>query len=212
VRREDVDALLFDLGGVLVEIDFDRVCARWAELAGVPVEHVRARFSHGPDYQRHERGEIDMAAYAATLRRDLGIGLEDEPLIEGWQRVFVDAIEPTVRLVRELRGKIPMYVFSNTNATHHAFWRERYAAALEPFDRVFVSSEIGARKPEPEAYARVARAIGVPIDRILFFDDSAENVAGALAAGMRAIRVRSPDDVQRAVGHWLDVAGARTAS
>lgn len=212
IRREDVDALLFDLGGVLVEIDFDLVCARWAELAGVPMEHVRARFTHGPEYQRHERGEIDMAAYAGSVRRDLGIALEDEPLTEGWQRVFVDAIEPTVALVRELRGRVPLYVFSNTNATHHAFWRERYAEALEPFDRIFVSSEIGARKPEREAYERVTRAIGVPAGRILFFDDSEANVQGARDMGMQAVLVRTPDDVLRAVGHWRDVVDARDRS
>src|SRR5207245_2935167 len=80
VIRKDIDALLFDFGGVLVQIDFDRVCARWAELAGRPVGEVRARFKHGAAYERHERAEIDMAAYCDSLRADLGIELDDAAL------------------------------------------------------------------------------------------------------------------------------------
>ena len=210
IGREDADALLFDLGGVLVEIDFNRVTARWAELARVPVDHVHSRFSHGEAYERHERGEIDMRAYCDALRRDLHVTLDDDALTDGWQRVFVKEIEPTVAMLRRLEGVIPMYVFSNTNATHHAFWRERYAHALEPFERVFVSSEIAARKPERAAFERVAREIGVPPSRILFFDDVAVNVEGARAAGMHAVQVRTPDDVERAVRSWLDVVQPRT--
>lgn len=212
IRREDVDALLFDFGGVIVEIDFDRVCARWAELAGVPVEHVRSRFSHGEAYERHERGEIDMAAYCAAVRHDLGIDLDDDAITDGWQRVFVREIEPTVQLLRKLRGRVPLYLFSNTNVTHHAFWRDRFASALAPLDRIFVSNEIGARKPERAAFERVAAQIGVPLRRILFFDDSAVNVEAARALGMHAVLVRSPDDVRAAVGPWLDVAKAPSAA
>ena len=212
VRREDIDALLFDFGGVLVNIDFGRVTARWAELSGRPVEEVRRRFSHGEAYERHERAEIDIAAYCESLRNDLGVTLADDALIDGWQRVFADPIEPTVRLLRKLRGRVPMYLFSNTNATHYAFFRERYAAALEPLDRIFVSSELGARKPEPEAFERIAREIGVPVHRILFFDDSPANVEGARAIGMPAVLVRSPEDVSAAVGPFLDVTDARKGS
>lgn len=210
IGRDDIDALLFDLGGVLVEIDFQRVIARWAELARVPAQQLAPRFAHGPAYQRHERGEIDIAAYGDALRTDLGLALDDDALIDGWQRVFVSEIEPTVQLVRELQGRIPMYVFSNTNATHHAFWRARYATALQPFSRVFVSSEIGARKPEREAFERVAGEIGTPVGRILFFDDTEANITAARELGMPAVLVRSPEDVRASVRPWLDVADPRT--
>lgn len=206
IRREDIDALLFDFGGVVVSIDFARVTARWAQLAGRPVAEVHGRFSLGEAYERHERAEIDIAAYCESLRHDLGMDLTDDALIDGWQRVFADPIEPTVRLLRELRGRVPMYLFSNTNATHYAFFRERYASSLSAIDRIFVSNEIGARKPEREAFERVAREIGAPPHRILFFDDSPLNVEGARAIGMPAVLVRTPDDVRVAVRPWLDVA------
>jgi glucose-1-phosphatase len=207
-----IDALLFDLGGVLVEIDFERVCARWAEAASLPVAHVKARFSHGEAYARHERGEIGIAAYCDALRHELQIELDDEQLVEGWQRVFVKEIEPTVRLLRALRGRVPMYLFSNTNPTHYAYWRERYAAALEPLERIFVSNEIGMRKPERAAFEHIAREIGVPPERILFFDDTLSNVEAARALGMPSVLVRRPEDVRLAVQPWLAVAGDRTGT
>ena len=208
--RDDIDALLFDLGNVVVRIDFDRVCARWAGLAGVPADLVRSRFHHGDAYQRHERGEIGIGDYCESLRADLGLDLDDDALVDGWQRVFVEAIEPTATMLRELRGRVPLHLFSNTNAAHYAFWRERYAAALEPFDRIFVSSELGARKPEREAFERVAAAIGAPPQRILFFDDTAANIEGARRLNMPSILVRSPEDVRAAVGPWLAVEKPRT--
>jgi putative hydrolase of the HAD superfamily len=209
IRREDIDALLFDFGGVLGAIDFARVIARWADLSGRSHEHIRERFSHGEDYERHERAEIDIAAYCDSLRRDLGVALDDDALVDGWQQVFVGPIAPTIELLHELRGRVPMYMFSNTNATHCAFFRERYAAAFAPIERIFVSNEIGARKPERRAFERVASEIGVPPERILFFDDSAANVEGARAIGMPSVLVRTPDDVRVAVGPWLDVASPR---
>jgi len=76
-------------------------------------------------------------------------------------------------------------------------------AALPVFRKVFVSYELGARKPERAAFEAIARAIGVPLERILFFDDTAENVAGARAAGVAAIQVRGPQDVADALRPWL---------
>ena len=62
MTAREYDALLFDFGGVIAEIDFGRVVSHWAAAAGVPLAQVRERFSHGEAYQRHEVGAIDMAA------------------------------------------------------------------------------------------------------------------------------------------------------
>ena len=199
----EIDALLFDFGGVLIEISFDRVFARWADLAGVDVERVRDRFSHGEAYQGHERGELTFAAYFQSLREDLGIELTDAQFGHGWNQVFGPEHEETVELLRELRSRVPLYLFSNTNAFHYDYWRARYAQALEPFRRMFISCEMGVRKPHREAFQRVAAEIGVAPARILFFDDTEANLDGAREAGMHAVHVASPADVRAAVAPWL---------
>ena len=67
------------------------------------------------------------------------------------------------------------------------------------FREIFLSSTIGFRKPDLEAYDHVVKAIGVPASRIVFFDDSANNIAGARAYGLNAVHVTAPDDVAKAL-------------
>jgi putative hydrolase of the HAD superfamily len=201
-----VKALLFDLGGVVIELDWERVFAHWAFCAGKPVGPIRAGFSFDVPYQRHERGEIDAAAYYESLRRSLQLDIPDKQFEIGWNAVFVREIPETVAMIRSLRGRIPMYLFSNSNAAHHASWSTRFAAALEPFDRVFVSSEMGRRKPSRESFEHVAHEVGLPPVSILFLDDTPENIDGARAAGMQAALVRVPQDVSNALRHWLPAA------
>lgn len=198
-----IRALLFDLGGVLVEIDWDRAFRHWADHAGADADQLRARFSFDPHYERHERGEIGAAEYYASLRDSLGIDVPHDVFDAGWKAIFPGLVTPTIELLRELHGRIPLYLFSNTNLAHQDEWSSRFAEALAPFDRMFTSCEIGARKPEREAFEHVAREIGLPLEAILFFDDTEANVLGARAAGMPAVHVRSPGDVRRAVEPWL---------
>jgi glucose-1-phosphatase len=211
VRAEDFDALLLDLGNVLVEIDFARVTAHWARAAGLEPEAIAERFSHDEPYRRHERAEIPVADYFAALRSSLGVELDDDAFLEGWNAVFVREISEVVGVLPQLARKLPLYVLSNTNHAHHSFFSRRYAAALTHFRRVFVSHELGVRKPEPRAFRRVAEAVGVPPERILFFDDLPENVAGAREAGMPGVVVTSPQDFLDAVKPWLEEpdAGSR---
>ena len=198
-----IRALLFDLGGVIVQLDFDRAFAHWARHGGADPALLRSRFVLDEHYERHERGEIDARAYYDSLRRSLGVDVPHEEFDAGWKSIFPGLVAPTVALLRELEGRIPLYLFSNTNLAHQEEWSTRFADALAPFDRVFTSCGIGARKPEREAFEHVAREIGLPLEAILFFDDTEANVAGARAAGMPAVHVRSPADVRRAVQPWI---------
>ena len=96
-------------------------------------------------------------------------------------------------------AKLPLYAFSNTNGAHVEHFSKAYADVLGHFREVFLSSTIGLRKPEAAAYDHVVNTIGVPASRIVFFDDSADNIAGARARGLTAVHVTSPDDVAKAL-------------
>jgi putative hydrolase of the HAD superfamily len=199
-----IQAVVYDFGNVLVEIDFGRVLTRWAEHAKMDPQWLFARFHHGPAYQAHERGEIDAAGYFESLRRE-GLVMSDEQFADGWAAVFGEEIAPTVALVKRLAPRVPQYLLSNTNRAHHAVFAARYAQALAPLRRQFVSYEMRLRKPERAAFDHVAREIGVRPGRILYFDDLGENVEAARAAGMDAVLVRSHDDVSKAVESRLGI-------
>lgn len=196
-----VEALLFDLGGVVLEVDFARMFARWAQHAGQEPAAIRARFSFDESYARHERGEISASEYFSSLRASLGIDLSDAQFADGWTRIYVGVIPGVPDLLRSLAARIPLYAFTNSNPTHMSVCAPTFAETLEHFRRVFVSSDLGVRKPEPEAFARIATAIGVPLDRILFFDDTADNVRGALAVGMQAVHIDAAHGVADAIAH-----------
>lgn len=189
------DAAVLDLGNVLVEIDFRRAFAVWAGAAGVSVDALSRKFSFDEAYCAHERGEIDAAKYFSLLRAKLGIDISDDSFLAGWNAIFGGPLPGAGRVLRELSARMPLYVFSNTNPAHVAHFGPRYRALLSPVTKVVTSCDIGRRKPEPEAFRRMAAITGLPPARLAFFDDLEENVAGARAAGLQAQRVSGPGEI-----------------
>ena len=193
----DAEALLFDLGRVVLDIDFSRTLRHWARHAGCEPAQLSARFLRDDLYRRHEKGEISDEAFFAGLRSSLGIELSDTQFIEGWNAIFVGEMPGINQLLARAARRLPLYAFSNTNAPHVAYFSGKYAEVLCHFRKIFLSSTIGLRKPDAEAYDHVVQAIGVPAERIVFFDDLAENVRGASERGLKAVLVNSSDDVAR---------------
>jgi putative hydrolase of the HAD superfamily len=193
------DALLFDLGRVVLDIDFNRTLACWAGHAACEPAHLLGRFARDEIYQRHERGEISDAEFFIALRASLGVELSDAQFMEGWNAIFTGEMPGIAPLLARAAERLPLYAFSNTNGAHVEHFSKAYADILGHFREMFLSSAIGLRKPDPAAYDHVVKAIGVPAGRIVFFDDLAENIAGARARGLTAVHVRSPDDVAKAL-------------
>ena len=196
---QPIEALLFDLGGVVIEVDFDRVFRYWTGLSKLSFQEIRSRFSMDAMYGRHERGELEAVDYFNYLRDMLALEGTLEAIIQGWNEIYVGEITETVQAILAVRERLPCYALTNTNPTHQAAWEALFPRVIASFERVFVSSEMGARKPEQAAFTTVAEAIGVPPPGILFFDDAPENVTGAAAAGMQGVLVRSPEDVKQAL-------------
>ncbi len=194
-----VDALLFDLGRVVINVDFSKAVACWAGHAGCAPADIVDRFVVDETYHHHERGTIDDPAFFASLRATLGIAITDAQFLEGWNAIFAGEIEGIAPLLARAAKRLPLYAFSNTNRPHVAHFSVHYAEVLSHFREIFLSSTIGLRKPDPEAYDHVVKAIGVPAERILFFDDLAANIDGARARGLQAVQVRSSADVAAAL-------------
>jgi putative hydrolase of the HAD superfamily len=189
------DALLFDLGRVVLDIDFNKTLVCWAGYAGCEPADIVGRFRRDDIYQRHEKGEISDAEFFAGLRASLGIGLSDAEFLEGWNALFAGEMPGIAPLLARAAKRLPVYAFSNTNGAHVEHFSQAYADVLGHFREIFLSSSIGLRKPDAAAYDHVVKAIGVPAERIVFFDDLAENIEGARARGLTAVHVTRPEDV-----------------
>jgi HAD superfamily hydrolase (TIGR01509 family) len=193
------DALLFDLGRVVFDIDFSKAIACWAAHAGCAPSDIVERFERGEAYRHHEIGRISDAAYFDSLRSTLGIRISDDQFLEGWNAIFAGEMPGIAPLLARAARAMPLYAFSNTNRPHVAHFSKAYADLLGHFRGMYLSSTIGLRKPDAAAYDHVVKAIGVPASRILFFDDLAENVEAARARGLHAVQVKSSADVANAL-------------
>jgi HAD superfamily hydrolase (TIGR01509 family) len=199
IRPADVDALVFDLGGVVQGLDFQRVTQHWANLSGQPADVLHARFGTDTAYEQHERGEISSPQYFDSLRALLGVDLSADELASGWNLCDLGLVPGIVDLLGRLAKRRPLHLLTNTNEAHEAHWSLAYASELTVFRSVFASWRMGARKPEPELFTMVTAEVGVPVGRLHLFDDSPTNVAGARVAGMPATLARSPADIARIV-------------
>ncbi len=195
----DADALLFDLGRVVLDIDFSKALACWAAHAGCAPADLAARFVRGEAYHHHERGTISDEAYFDSLRAALGIAISHDQFLEGWNAIFAGEMDGISPLLERAARHLPLYVFSNTNGAHVAYFSKLHAHTLKPFRELYYSSTIGHRKPDAAGFDHVVKAIGVPASRIVFFDDLAENVEGVRACGLKAVHVKSSRDVAEAL-------------
>ncbi len=199
-----IRALLLDLGNVVLEIDFRRVFDYWATHANVEVDRLYDRWSLDDPYKRHEVGEIDFATYLHYLERKLEIELRLEHWLKGWNALFVATYPEVHTRLPRVADSLPVFAFTNTNPTHQQYWSRQFPEALYRFQKIYVSCEIGLRKPDVEAYEHVARDMGFRPDEILFVDDSRDNVDGARAAGMTTTWVESEADVVNVLDRVLD--------
>ena len=192
-------AVLFDLGGVVLDIDFDRALATWQPHSRLPAGRLREVFAFDEPFREHETGRLDDSGYFAHLRELLALDCDAAQVEAGFNAILVAEIRETVALLASLRGRVPCYAISNTNPAHVRHIRSAFPGLLDRFDHVFTSHEIGHRKPQPETFRHVLQAIGLPPAEVLLFDDLQPNVEAARALGLQAVLVRSPEDVRAAL-------------
>ena len=181
---------IFDLGNVIVDIDFNRVLGTWSDLARVPLAQLKQRFTMGEAFHQHERGEILDEAFAKAMCHDLELPLSYEQFAHGWQAVFVALRPEVIDIMKTLREQgHRVVVLSNTNALHTTFWPDEYPQIYAAADHVYLSQEMGMRKPEARIYQRVLELEGFSAADAVFFDDNADNIEGASRLGITSVLV-----------------------
>lgn len=192
-------AILFDLGGVLLDIDVGRALSTWQAHSHLPAGRLRELYEVDEPFRHHETGRLDDDGYFRHIQERLGLACGLDQVRAGFDAILVGEIAETVAMLESLRGRVPVYAISNTNPSHVAQMERAFPGFLDRFDEVFVSHRIGHRKPQPECFTHVLQAIGVPARDVLLFDDLAPNIEAAAALGIQAVQVRGPGDVREAL-------------
>ncbi len=195
-----IEAVVFDLGGVLIDWNprhlyrqlFDDEAAMEAFLAEVTTPEWNTEQDRGRDW--NEAIELLVAAYPD--KRDLIVAY-----LERWPEMLGGSIDGTVQIVHELQEHRPdlrLLVLSNWSTETFPVARARYPF-LEWFEGVLISGDLGAIKPEAEAFDALISRFGLHADRTVFVDDSAANVDAARRHGLIAIRFEGPEHLRRSL-------------
>jgi putative hydrolase of the HAD superfamily len=187
--------VILDLGGVVFGISVDRIIKSWAESSGCHPKDIAPKFKVDEYYKLFEIRKISPEEYRSHVCNVLEINISDEDFDKGWNSIYLDLLPGIEQLLLQLKDKTRLLVLTNTNEIHAKEWRVRYADILKHFDRVFASHEIGVRKPSPESFHAILDYLGTTPDRVVFFDDTPDNVEGALAIGISSFVVNSPNEV-----------------
>ncbi|MBS1206790.1 MAG: glucose-phosphatase [Proteobacteria bacterium] len=181
---------IFDLGNVIVDIDFNRVLGAWSNFSRVPLATLKQSFTMGEAFHQHERGEISDEDFAKALCEEMEMPLSYEQFSTGWQAVFVALRSDVIEIMHKLRAQgHRVVVLSNTNRLHTTYWPEQYPEIQAAADHIYLSQEMGMRKPEARIYQQVLSLEGFSADDAIFFDDNADNIAGAEQLGITSILV-----------------------
>ena len=192
------DFVLFDLGGVLVDVSIARAVEAWREQTSATCGLVEAVITSGAKASA-DRGEVNEDGMRHLVEVASGLSLSREDFRAIWGAVV--SWRPFVPGLLK-RINVPFGVLSNIDPVH--------AAVLGPLagaSPCIYSFDIRAMKPEPAAFERAAAQLSVPATRVLYLDDRTENVAAASAHGFCARETRSGADVEQALAPVLSAAG-----
>ena len=190
-----LEAVIFDLGGVVFGISFDLAAKSWAESSGAPPQELAEKFQADSHYERFETAEISPEEYRAHVCDILGVQLSPKDFDRGWNSIYLDILPGMESLLSKLRQRLRLVVLTNTNQIHAPIWRARYTKILTYFEKVFASHDIEARKPEPEAFQIVLDYLNIDPGKVAFFDDNPDNAQGANAVGINGFVAASRLDV-----------------
>lgn len=123
------EALLFDLGGVVIDISFERCFAAWASSSGKGIESIRKAYAFDEMYAKHECSRITGEEYYRHVNASLGLEISFDDFEGGWNAIYVGVIPETLQLLREIQRQVKLFAFANSNSLHYGGTAEGYARA-----------------------------------------------------------------------------------
>lgn len=186
--------IIFDLGGVILNIDLRKTQDAFTSLGVKNIEEV-FRMGHVESFfKSYEVGAIDDTQFIAAIQKMAGIQVAPEIVVDAWNALLLDFPPDRINFIKGLKNKYRLFLLSNTSALHHVRFHEmfnqEFGGSLDDlFDKAYYSHIIRIHKPETAAYKLIIDENGLTADETLFIDDSAANVEGAERAGLKGLHL-----------------------
>ncbi|MDO9614629.1 MAG: HAD family phosphatase [Bacteroidota bacterium] len=200
--------IIFDLGGVLLNIDPKKTIEAFGQLGMEQLIGDKGLTYDHDIFYLMEQGKITPEEFRNGVRELLTGKVADDEIDSVWTAMLLDFPKVRVELVQKLRNEFNIYLFSNTNAIHVARYQSNFRKqhgfeVSSLFEKDFHSNEIGFRKPTIESFQEIIRLSGINPEESLFIDDSLQNVEGAIACGLKGYWLKPGQKIEEILQEHL---------
>jgi len=189
-----IKQIIFDLGVVIVDVDFNRTINAFRQCGVGIGEDIIGIISQHPCFVEYETGSISTAEFIATVKKLFNSQIPDSEFIDYWNRMIVGFPKERIWLLKELRNKYRTFLLSNTNELHieycNSLLTESFALTLEQlFESAYYSNVLGMKKPDSGIYQYVLNQNDLKAAETLFLDDREENIEAAARLGIQTVLI-----------------------
>jgi putative hydrolase of the HAD superfamily len=187
-------AVIFDLGGVIIHIDYAATIHAFENLGHSDFHTLYSQAQQSGLFDELETGKISGQRFVNDLLPYLKIGTSPNKVVAAWNALIGAVPKERIELLQKVREKYPTFLLSNTNELHmQAVLRSWNACSNQPmsdfFDHIYLSHEIGMRKPNAEIFEFVCRENHLNPAETLFIDDSIQHIEGAKSCGLQTVHL-----------------------
>jgi putative hydrolase of the HAD superfamily len=196
-----ISTIIFDLGGVVLNLDPDLTAKAFARLSGKELNEIYDIFLASKWVPAFERGEISPEDFRKQVKLALDIDVADTEIDMAWNAMLLELPEGRLNLLSGLRKDYHSLVLSNTNEIHIKEFSRTVSKVTngesihDHFHKVYYSNELGLRKPEKEIYQYVLEANNLKPSTTLFIDDMLPNIEAAEQCGIKTIHLTDQEDL-----------------
>jgi len=193
--------IIFDLGGVIINLAVEKTHQAFATLSGLPLEEIKNRVHHGAYFHEYEKGLITDAEFRNHLRQSLNLNVTDAQLDTAWNAMLLDIPIERIQLLERLKQTHSVYLLSNTNNIHlQCFTAIVKQLTGNPsidyyFHEAYYSHLLKLSKPDVTIYNHVLSQNNLSPEETIFLDDNKDNLIGANKAGIQTFHVQHPDQI-----------------
>lgn len=193
---ENIEAIIFDFGGVLIDLDYNKTIQAFMDLGIDNFDELYSQANQSGLFDDIETGKISSQFFINELLKLLPQGATPNQVVHAWNTMLLSVPEKSIEILKSLQGKYRIFMLSNTNAIHiekaWRLWEETSAISPEKhFEKILFSHEIGMRKPHKETFEWVANQFNLNPEKTLFIDDSIQHIEGAQKAGLQTHHLQS---------------------
>ena len=202
-------AIIFDFGGVLIDLDInDCKEAFKRDLGYEKIDDILDPCHQKGIVGDMEEGVITAEEFRAAVLKDARPDARPEQVDEAFMHILAGIPAYKGPLLNRLAQSYDIYILSNNNPIVAPHMSELFAGVGVDYENLFkksfLSFEMKALKPSDAFYKRVLEQIDVPAEDLLFIDDSQKNVEGAIAAGLPSVYYDPSTDLAALLADVLD--------